>query len=202
MTRDLISAEDARLWSLVGRTMRKRFHVDAPLPPTPQSPANKSAGKATGPRIGTQKLKLTANAAQTPKGPSAKPTTSMPAALQPTPPLADASGHKKVRRGKVLIEARMDLHGFTQHEAQRELARFIPEMRRRGFRCVLIITGKGRPTAFKSGDFMEAPSGVLRRRLPSFLAHQGVGEHISGYAPAHARHGGDGAFYVLLKLLD
>jgi DNA-nicking Smr family endonuclease len=41
--------------------------------------------------------------------------------------------------------------------------------------------------------------GVLRRSLPLWLAEPEFSVLVSGYASAHARHGGSGAFYVMLR---
>ncbi|MEL6664227.1 MAG: Smr/MutS family protein [Pseudomonadota bacterium] len=53
-----------------------------------------------------------------------------------------------------------------------------------------MITGKGR-----GGE------GVLRRNFLEWLSSGRASPHVSGYAPAHARHGGGGAFYVFLRRL-
>ncbi|MEM1151921.1 MAG: Smr/MutS family protein [Pseudomonadota bacterium] len=97
---------------------------------------------------------------------------------------------KRVRRGQLEIDARLDLHGMTQAEADRHLSSFLLGQRRNGARCVLVITGKGR-----GGE------GVLRRNFLDWLSSGRAGVHVSGYAPAHARHGGGGAFYVFLRRL-
>jgi DNA-nicking Smr family endonuclease len=39
----------------------------------------------------------------------------------------------------------------------------------------------------------------LRRRLPAWLAAHAASGLVAGYASAHRRHGGEGAFYVFLK---
>jgi DNA-nicking Smr family endonuclease len=111
--------------------------------------------------------------------------------------LPDASGHKRVRRGRLEVEARIDLHGMTRAQAEHALGLFIPAMRGRGFGCVLVITGKGLDV--EPEDFVAPQPGVIRRRLPDWLNSARLRPHVSSYAPAHARHGGSGAFYVLLK---
>jgi DNA-nicking Smr family endonuclease len=103
-------------------------------------------------------------------------------------PLADVSTHKRVRRGQTEIDARLDLHGHTQDTARAELASFLARERAAGSRCVLVITGKGRQGA-----------GVLRARFLDWIAGPDIRPLLAGYSRAHARHGGDGAFYVLLK---
>ena len=53
---------------------------------------------------------------------------------------------------------------------------------------MLVITGKG-----VGGD------GVLKRRVPDWLAEPPLRDHIAGVSEAHRRHGGEGALYVALK---
>jgi DNA-nicking Smr family endonuclease len=114
------------------------------------------------------------------------------------PPVADASGHKKVRRGKLDIDARIDLHGMRQIEAQTALAGIIARTRAKNGRCILVVTGKGR--AIDPGeDYITPQPGVIRRRLPEWLNGPGIRDHVSGYASAHPKDGGSGAYYVMLK---
>ncbi|MFW5661090.1 MAG: Smr/MutS family protein, partial [Oceanicaulis sp.] len=56
---------------------------------------------------------------------------------------ADRSKEKKVRRGHVEVEARIDLHGLTSKKARRDLLRFLHRAQGNGVRQVLVITGKG-----------------------------------------------------------
>jgi DNA-nicking Smr family endonuclease len=86
------------------------------------------------------------------------------------------------------VEARIDLHGHTQDSAREELIDFILAARADGVRRLLVITGKGRDGR-----------GVLRARFLDWIAEPDVRPYIAGYAPAHVRHGGGGAFYLLLK---
>jgi DNA-nicking Smr family endonuclease len=53
---------------------------------------------------------------------------------------------------------------------------------------VLVITGKG-----MLGD------GILRRRVPEWLAEAPVRAIVAGLSPAERHHGGEGALYVALK---
>jgi DNA-nicking Smr family endonuclease len=117
---------------------------------------------------------------------------------KPKPAIADASGHKKVRRGKLAIDARIDLHGMRQLEAQTALMGIIARTRGAGGRCVLVVTGKGRPID-PGEDYITPQAGVIKRRLPEWLHGAGLREHIAGYASASAKDGGTGAYYVLLK---
>ena len=101
---------------------------------------------------------------------------------------ANRGREKKVRRGQTSISATLDLHGHTQVSAATMLESFLARQRRQGARCVLVITGKG-----KLGE------GVLRRRFIDWITSPDAGVLVSGYAQAHQRHGGSGAFYVFLR---
>lgn len=102
--------------------------------------------------------------------------------------LADRSGEKKLRRGKVEVSASFDLHGHTQESAWSALPAFLIREQARGSRCVIVITGKG-----KMGE------GVLRRNFLRWLETGAARSLVSGYSQAHIRHGGAGAFYVFLR---
>jgi DNA-nicking Smr family endonuclease len=97
-----------------------------------------------------------------------------------------------VRRGRLEIAASIDLHGYTQDRAQAALGAFLANQHGAGARVVIVVTGKGR-----AGE-----TGVLKRRLPAWLDAPGVRPLIAGFAQAHRRHGGAGAFYVFLKRPD
>ncbi len=94
----------------------------------------------------------------------------------------------KIRDGTLKLEARLDLHGLTQAEAHQELHYFMSKAVATGKRRLLVITGKGRDGG-----------GVLRAALPRWLMAGPFKKHILTLHPAAARHGGDGATYVLLK---
>jgi DNA-nicking Smr family endonuclease len=95
---------------------------------------------------------------------------------------------KTVRRGKIPISARLDLHGHTQASAWSTLPAFLAREKARGSRTVIIITGKGRDG-----------SGLIRNNFLRWLEMPDARPLVSGYAQAHPRHGGSGAFYVFLR---
>jgi DNA-nicking Smr family endonuclease len=103
--------------------------------------------------------------------------------------VADRAGEKRVRRGRVEAAASLDLHGFTETAARAALSAFLLRQASEGARAVIVITGKGR-----GGE-----EGLLKRRLPHWLNAPDLRADIAGFAQAHRRHGGAGAFYVFLK---
>ena len=111
----------------------------------------------------------------------------------------DARTHERLRRGHMAIEARLDLHGMTQEKAHKSLNRFIKNAYSSGFRCVLVITGKGQMIRTDDPDWWVAPRGVLRDAVPGWLAAAGIREMILEVLPAQPKDGGTGALYVLLR---
>ena len=112
------------------------------------------------------------------------------------PPLArglERSLEKKLRRGDVAIDARIDLHGMTAERARVALARFLRQRQADGARCALVITGKG-----QRRDSGGKP-GVIRTALPEWLAADDLRPLVFAHRPAHAKHGGDGAAYVFIR---
>ncbi len=128
----------------------------------------------------------------------------MSAAAAPAPVLPsgglDKRNAERLRRGQMKIEGRLDLHGHTQADAHRAAHAFIAASHRAGRRCVLIITGKGGARPDTEASFMpDRDSGVLRRNLPRWLAEPAMRPFVLSLEPARPQHGGDGAFYVLLR---
>ncbi|PIW27515.1 MAG: DNA mismatch repair protein MutS [Rhodobacterales bacterium CG15_BIG_FIL_POST_REV_8_21_14_020_59_13] len=131
-------------------------------------------------------------------GPPPPKPDARPVAANVKPPPADRSAERRLRRGRVDIDARIDLHGMTQAAARLALGHFLHAARSRGFRSVLVITGKGKAGA-RNREPGDAPPGVIRRRFPEWLEEPELRHLVSGYASAHRRHGGDGAFYVMIR---
>lgn len=98
-----------------------------------------------------------------------------------------------LRRGGIAIDARLDLHGFTRRDAARKVAAFLTQSAHRGLRCVLVITGQGR------SDPLVDARGVLRRGLEAWLNEPATRRLVLACVPARGSHGGQGAFYVLLR---
>jgi DNA-nicking Smr family endonuclease len=100
----------------------------------------------------------------------------------------DQKTARKLSRGRIEIDARIDLHGMTQTRAHAALQRFLEMASRRGDRIVLVITGKGR----ESG-------GILRRAVPLWLEERNLRALAAAWREANPAHGGEGALYVRLR---
>lgn len=170
-----LTHDDRSLWDFVTRNVRPLLHRQAPVPaPAPVPlPAEKRADPAPVPlpmpEFGLKPL--------SPAGPAEQPGL-------------DRRSAEKLRKGQMPIEARLDLHGLRQAEAQAQLTRFLTTGYHSGRRCVLVITGKGS----RNGE-----AGVLRRLVPFWLQMHPLAPMILSHAPARPKDGGDGAFYILLR---
>ncbi|AVO37836.1 Smr/MutS family protein [Pukyongiella litopenaei] len=118
--------------------------------------------------------------------------------LRVAPLRMDAKTHRRMKRGAMKPEARIDLHGMTLAQAHPALIWFITSSRAAGKRLVLVITGKGKP-ARHDDDPIPSPRGVLRRQVPHWLTAAPLSQAVQQVRPAHVSHGGDGAFYVYLR---
>ncbi len=106
----------------------------------------------------------------------------------PTYNSIDYKTRRKITRGRMPIDARIDLHGMNQNRAISMLRDFIYQAQAEDYRLVLVITGKG-----------EAGTGILRRSVPQWLSGGDLAAMVSGFQEAHISHGGGGALYVRLK---
>src|SRR5690606_37479145 len=105
---------------------------------------------------------------------------------------------RRIARGHVEIDARLDLHGLRQAEAEMRLRAFLLGARAQGLRTVLVITGKGSERT-NDGYTLAAERterGILRRSVPLWLESPDLRASVAGVAPAHVRHGGAGALYI------
>lgn len=116
------------------------------------------------------------------------------------PPLArlEKRALRKISRGGIEIDGRLDLHGMRQAEAHAALHAFLYRQHHAGARLVIVITGKGarNPGAVDArGD----ERGILRRLVPHWLADPAMRRIIMGFESAAQHHGGEGALYVRLR---
>ena len=170
-----LSHEDRIIWARIARTVEafpgKEIPDDddwfAVEPPVQAPPAP---------------LERPARSQQSAPGPNA------PSRKQPHP--IEKPVIRKLARGRLPIDGRIDLHGLTQSEAHNLLFGFLARAHERGLRHVLVITGKG---ASRGSE------GALKRAVPVWLGKPEFRFLISGYEDAARGHGGEGALYIRLR---
>ena len=150
-----------------------------------------------------------AETSRPPPKPSAPPLHVPRPAAKPPPQITgfDRRTAQKFSRGNVDIDQRLDLHGIGVEMARVKLLNFLRDAHAAGARTVLVITGKGdSPYArhtLHGADHFHAPErqGRLRRMLTEWLHESEFRALVSGFQPAHPKHGGGGAFYVKIRRL-
>jgi DNA-nicking Smr family endonuclease len=175
-----LSDEEEALWTGFTRSI------------TPLRPAKSAKPSA-------KKPSATPSAAGAPSPSPARPRAVAPREAPPAaPPLAPLGRRLKQRvaRGREPIDARIDLHGMTQHEAHAALLRFLHRAQANGAKTALVVTGKGKSAAHRDAAHER---GVLKRQVPLWLALPEFRPLIVGFDDAHAGHGGEGALYVRLR---
>ena len=200
-----LTAGEARLWDAIAKLV-------TPLPgraaPMPEAPPPGPGPTATMPALSAPILKPSAPpAAKTPRPkhpPKPAPEPPRPATALPyqAPPQrhAPTAGLERtaklgLRRGRLAIEARIDLHGMVQAEAHAALTGFLLRARAAGHSYVLVVTGKGGPGY--ADAFSER--GVLGRSVAHWLRGPDLRGIVLGFEEAARHHGGGGALYVRLR---
>ncbi len=142
--------------------------------------------------------------------PRAEPLMRQPIPTQaPEPKGLGQSNVRKLRSGRISIEARLDLHGMRQGEAHGALRHFLFASQQRGLRWVIVITGKGGRSLrsennedYFDGLGRQVEPGVLRRNVPRWLQEPDLRPIVIGFQTAAPQHGGEGALYVNLRRRD
>jgi len=188
-----LDPEERELWQRIARTTtpleRQTSKTIAPFAPGIEDEAVPRKRPATKPfAIGT-------------KSDTALPNNNLRHGQKPPPGAAqinmDRKAFHKMKRGKTVPEARLDLHGKTVAVAHGALTAFILTAQAEGKRLVLVITGKGR-TKDDAGPIPARP-GILRQQVPHWLAQPPLHSAVLQVSQAHQRHGGSGAYYVYLR---
>jgi DNA-nicking Smr family endonuclease len=124
-------------------------------------------------------------------------STSLPRRVLDMPLNMDSKKYGQLKRGKLVPQARLDLHGMTLEQAHPCLRAFILRAHGDGLRLVLVITGKGRQKP-QAGPIPER-QGVLRHQVPQWLNSAPLAPVVLQISTSHLRHGGGGALYVYLR---
>lgn len=107
----------------------------------------------------------------------------------------DKNQLRKIKIGKIVIEGRLDLHGFSLREAESQLKFFVGESYRLKKRLLLVITGKGR----NSKPDINGLTRTIKGELDIWLSNLFYQERIQYISKALEKHGGNGAYYFFLK---
>lgn len=196
MSRRRVRPEELELWSQIARSAKplpgklKSHRVTPPEPVVASRPAQPTPAPAS-----VSPFSLGAKAADHTETHYFPRTTADH--LHAAPVNMDHKAYQRLKRGKLTPDARIDLHGMTLDRAHPALTRFIMGAHAKGYRLVLVITGKG--SAPDPYDPAPRQRGVLRQQVPMWLQMAPLSAAVLQITPAHQRHGGAGAYYVYLR---
>ncbi|WP_439119863.1 Smr/MutS family protein [Marivita sp.] len=189
MSRRKLRPEEKELW-------QKVTHSATPLPQALRRAAE-PVKPTVRPKVEPEIMDLPKAFGIGAKANIAGPSVSKPQTASQPKPIMDTKTYGKMRRGRLAPEGRIDLHGMTLDQAHPALTRFILTSYSRGFRLVLVITGKGQRD--DPHDPIPRQRGVLKRQVPMWLRMAPLNTAVMDVSEAHIRHGGGGAYYVYLR---
>ena len=97
---------------------------------------------------------------------------------------------------------RFDLHGFTLLEANEKVKELINSCQQKGFKEILLITGKGLHSNVDQNTYASKDLSKLRFAVPDYINSQKeLSDKVVVIEQADIKDGGDGALIIKLKKL-
>jgi len=108
----------------------------------------------------------------------------------------DSTWERKLARAAIAPDFTLDLHGHTLDQAHARLDAGLTQAKAMGARLVLLVTGNPRPVDAADRGTRR---GAIRAKVLDWLAAGPHGADVAAVRPAHRRHGGAGALYLVLR---
>lgn len=108
--------------------------------------------------------------------------------------------NKDLKRGKIKIDRRVDLHGYSLLDAYDKFKKEVIKTYNRNQRCILIVTGKG--LHLKKNDSSLTPKlfyGKIKNSIKNWITREDLQKYVLTYQDAGFEHGGDGAIFIYLR---
>lgn len=97
---------------------------------------------------------------------------------------------------------RFDLHGFTLLEANEKIRELINSCQKKGFKEILLITGKGLHSNVDKNAYASKDLSKLRFAVPEYIKSQKeLFDKVFEIKGAEIKDGGEGALIIKLKKL-
>ena len=108
--------------------------------------------------------------------------------------------NKKLKKGKIPIDQKVDFHGMSLLEAEILFSETIFNCYENKSRCLLFITGKGvLKKNYENSDQIKLYYGKIRNSFFSWIKKNELQKYILAVEQANMDHGADGAFFVYLR---
>ena len=177
-----LSTAEAALWARLAETV-------TPLAP-PRARAIQPAAAPPAPAPAPARVKGRVPLAPPP------PRAAPPPPHQPERHGLDAGWDRRLAKGLLGADFTLDLHGAGLDAAHARLEHGLALALAQGARLVLLITGRARPQP--AADRGHA-RGAIRAKFVDWLMAGPHAARIAAIRPAHPRHGGAGAVYIVLR---
>lgn len=106
---------------------------------------------------------------------------------------------KKIKKRKILINKKVDLHGFSLSEAEKEFDNTIQSCYSENTRCILFVTGKGLKNTEGNESENKLYYGKIKLNIKNWAQKNQNKEKILYMNDANKEHGGAGACYVYVR---
>ncbi len=107
--------------------------------------------------------------------------------------------NKNEKPGKI---KKLDLHGLTLIEANKKVKEFIIKSHEERASKLIIITGKGSRSKVHNDPYRSEKMNVLKNSIPEYIkSEEELKKKIDRISVANIEDGGEGAFYIFLKVL-
>ena len=95
---------------------------------------------------------------------------------------------------------KLDLHGFTLDQANKEVEKFIIQSFKTGHKKILIVTGKGLRSKSHDNPYVSEKLSVLKYSVPEYIRNnKNLNNKINKISEANLKDGGEGAIYIFLR---
>ena len=95
---------------------------------------------------------------------------------------------------------KLDLHGYSLDDANKEVGRFITESFNKNYKKLLIVTGKGSRSKSYDNPYISEILGVLKNSVPEYIKNdETLNSIIKKIEQASHTDGGGGAITLFLK---
>lgn len=109
----------------------------------------------------------------------------------------DGRWDRQLREGIAVPDRFVDLHGCTVQRAHDKVLREVEAAVAAGERLIVLVAGK--PPAAGTTRLDAPLRGIIRASIVDWLTVHRLGGRIAAIRPAHPRHGGTGALYIVLR---
>jgi len=95
---------------------------------------------------------------------------------------------------------KLDLHGYSLDDANKEVKKFIIESFNQNYKNLLIITGKGSRSKSYDNPYISENLSVLKNSVPEYIKNnENLNSIVKKIIRADRKDGGEGAINIFLK---